>query len=378
MRILVDCRVLTRGTRSGIPIYAEETISRLIKSPHHTFTLLTTGVKQNQLPAEWLSHANVSHVTTHIPNKALDIAMRVTGHPQWDIKTKTDVAFTPHFNQLPLAHAPRILTCHDISFYHFPQYYAPKERFWHWLQNWKKQLVTAKQIIAVSEYTRQDIIRTLGIPAEKVHRIYPGISTSFKNLTENDPLLRDFLFKYNLERPYILSFGGFASRKNLEVLVRAFEKLIRNPQFADFELVLAGNIGNINHALQRLITHRATSRRIRSIANIPDNERVFLYNGAKLFVFPSFFEGFGFPPLEAQACGVPVIASNRTSLPEILGKGALYINPWSIDETAQCMEEVLSSPRLQQQLRMQGSTNSAHFSWDVSVKDTLSLIEKTI
>jgi glycosyltransferase involved in cell wall biosynthesis len=165
--------------------------------------------------------------------------------------------------------------------------------------------------------------------------------------------------------------GTLEPRKNTGALVRAFDILKQDPVFRDLQLVIAGRPGWLYDDILRQIHNSPFREDIRFLGRVRTSDRVLLYNAASLFVYPSFFEGFGFPPLEAQACGIPVIASNRTSLPEILGDSAVLIDPWRIDELASAMREVLESPSASKKLVQLGLRNAERFDWEEAAKKTL-------
>lgn len=376
MRILLDARTISTTPYSGIPLYAHELFSRILKDRKNTYLLLSTGLSQNKIPKSWLGD-NVSVLRWKTPNKILELSLAIFNRPNFSSGLDLDLVFSPHLNIFPVSKAPRVLTCHDISFFHHPSHYGFAQNFWHFRQRWLNQLRQAKKIIAVSEYTKNDLVRSLGLSDEKISVVYPGISGKFKKLDAFDPRLEKFRQKYGLLRPFVLFLGSLSQRKNLKLLLSAFSLAKKDGRFSDYELVLAGGLSPFAKQIFRLAKSNEQAKSIRFFANFPESEKLFLYNCASLFVFPSFFEGFGFPPLEAQACGTPVVATRRTSLVETLGSSAILTDPWKSGELAQIMLELSLDEKRKKELSRLGLINAARFSWDKCAKDTLLLLEET-
>lgn len=375
MNILADIRLLSRGGSSGIEEYTQELFRALLKMDRENkYAYFYNGLRKAALPAFLKNTGEV--IDWHIPNKVLDLGARILNEPKLERLLDFDLVFSPHFTILSSSR-PRVITFHDLSFVHHPDFFSRRNTVWHWLQNYKEQAAQAEKIIAVSKFTKSDLVRHLGIAPEKITPIYSGISAAFRALPRGSDALQRFLFAHNLHKPYILFMGTLEPRKNINALTRAFELLKEDPAFRDMELVIAGRPGWLYHDILKTIHRSPVREDIRLLGRIYGSDRVFLYNAASLFVYPSFFEGFGFPPLEAQMCGVPVIASNRTSLPEILGNSAALIDPWRIGELADTMKEVLMTPRVAKKLVQLGLTNAARFNWEKTARETLDVFNES-
>ncbi len=378
MKIILDARVLGHGTASGISGYTYNLYNHLLtNSPEHEFVLYYSGLRKRELPSAWLSLPNVSIRQINTPNKLLDLSMRTIGLPMIERKTKADIIFSPHFNILTTEHTPRVITIHDISFIHRSDFFSPRQMFWHWLQNYREQIHRAKHIITVSEFTKNDLVQTLHIAPEKISVVYSGIDPSLRKLDTNNHELISFQKKYELTAPYLLYLGAFEPRKNIDSLIQAFAILKKNPDFADYKLVLVGKPGW--HANKLVKQAHATKYKndILFLTNITDHERIFVYNGARVFIYPSFFEGFGFPPIEAQACGVPVIYGDRAALPEIISSSGIAIDPWKVSRLAQTIIKLDTTRELRDQLIQSGLTNCKRFNWNTAAKQTLNIIAET-
>ncbi len=377
MKILIDIRVLGRGTQSGIPLFTRELIDRLITKRDDSFELFYPGRKKAGLPAAWAKTSGVSVLDWRIPNKVLDIGYRLFNKPDISDRAAADVILSPHFNSLNPGKLPRVLVVHDLSFIRHPNFFSFRQRFWHWLQDWRRQMTTANHLIAVSEYTKADLMESLSIPEKKISVVYPGISERFRQLDPHDTALLRFQKIHEIRTPYFLYFGAIEQRKNITQLIAAFELLRTNPRFKGYRLVIAGTPGKGAHAIERAIRQTRSQDVISIISRITDEERIFLYNGAVAFICTSFFEGFGFPALEAQACGTPVIASDRTSFPETLGKSAILVDPWKTAQLAQALTAVAADEATRLRLLSAGLANAARFNWNRTADQVHEILKKT-
>lgn len=382
MNILIDIRLLARSGTTGIPGYTRDLIQTFLREfPEHHYTLFYNGLSAEPLPADWLEHPNVSVVQKHLPNRLLDLSFRLFNAPrleQFAPRQKPEILFSPHFNLLPHTETPRVITFHDLSFLHYPQFFSTEQKIWHRLQRYAKQAQAAKRIIAVSEFTKNDLSSFLSIPSEKISVIYPGISPTFEHIAAADGRLKAFRIEQKLNKPFILYLGSLEPRKNLPLLIRAFDIFHSDTRFQDYELVLAGRDGFQSSQLHRLADTLPSRNAIRFLGPIKDDERVLLYNCARSFVFPSWFEGFGFPPLEAQACGVPVLSSNRTSLAETLAASAILFDPWNISVLADALKAIESDNKLRENIISAGFENSKRFSWTTAAYKTLESFKQAL
>lgn len=376
MRILIDVRVLSRGGFSGIEYYTRSIINNLLRfKREHCYILFYNGLKKAALPHEWIADPLITLHSPRIPNKIFDCAQYIFHRPRIERHSNPDIVISPHINNLTV-HVPRILAVHDLSFIHHPYFFSLRHRVWHRMQNIKRQLLSADRVIADSDFTKSDIIRTFNIPEEKVMRIYPGITLPQNGQTPERSSA--FFNTHSIRKPYVLYIGTIEPRKNVYSIIKAFEIVKRNKQWRDLQLVLAGSMGWLYGDV--LQAHRKSSfyDSIRIVGSISEKQKSFLYEHAEVFVYPSFFEGFGFPPLEAQSYGVPVIASNRASLPEVLHSSALLIDPWRIGECAEALEAVLNNEMFKMKLRKAGLENVKRFSWEKTTKEIMKIVEYRI
>ncbi len=387
MHIFIDVRLLGRGAQSGIEEYTFQAVDHLLHAGgEHRFTLFYSGVRKKPLPApwrsftgpkEWTRRTNVRVIDWRVPNRILDALAHLFKWPDIPARVGADIVFSPHFNILA-TRVPRVITFHDLSFLRYPRFFSARQRLWHWMQRYRAQAAGAAAIVVNSQFSASDVHGLLGVPREKIHLIYPGINPLFKPIAPNDAQLAQFKDRHRIAFPYLLALGTIEPRKNIPLVVRAFTALKRDPRHASLRLIIAGRRGWLYGESERAIARSpARDHIIRWGAVDPDDRRL-LYTGSSAFVYPSFFEGFGFPPLEAQACGAPVVVSDRTSLPEVVGASALRVSPWSVDELAGAIERILTDNRARDALIAAGYQNVKRFSWETNAQELLTLFHATL
>lgn len=250
-----------------------------------------------------------------------------------------------------------------------------------------KSIRKADIIITLSKNSRRDIVRLLPVAEGKVEVIYLAADSNFVPLKEKEQLI-EIRRKYSIKHEFILYVGGFGYNKNINRLIRAFHQflLISNHKW---QLILTGKSPNEKIANSGDVTRHEGVTEIKNLIHslglvnevvftgfVPDEDLPALYSAASLFVFPSLYEGFGLPPLEAMACGTPVIASNTSSLPEVIGDAGILVNPLSIKEMTEAMTSVLSSDTLQRGLSQKGLERAKRFSWEKTARETLTVYQK--
>ncbi len=374
-QITIDARLLGRGTHSGIQEYATNIIEGIIAAaPDDQLKIFYNGLNLNNSPNSWQTRKNVQVVNWHIPNKILNASFAIFNKPKIDTVLKTSVFFSPHMDLVALGNTPHIMTFHDLSFLHHPNFFPAKLRWWHTMQHYKKSAAKAAQIIAVSEFTKNDLINLLGLNPKKISVVYSGIGKQFKKLDTRDPQLIHFKNNHALNFSFVLYLGTLEPRKNIPALIRAWHILKQNNNFSDLRLVIAGAPGWLYKDIMLEARKTKFSNQVIFWGPVKTEERVLLYNLSSVFVYPSFFEGFGLPPLEAQACGVPVVAADRTSLPEMLQNSALLIDPWRVSDLADKLYECLANNKLRKQLVTAGLQNAQRFSWQDATDKTLKIL----
>lgn len=261
-----------------------------------------------------------------------------------------------------------IITVHDIAYFRYPINSLQKALSKLLYRGFKN----SNFLISISNSTKNDLIKYFKISEEKIRVIYHGIDKAFKPLDQLD--IEGIYTKYHLEKDcrYILHMGSNAPRKNIPTLIKAFYKLVIKAGMKNVKLL---KINNMDHGLIRKLN---IEKYVRIIDHIPEEDLQKFYNLADLFVFPSLFEGFGFPPLEAMACGTPVITSNTSSLPEVVGNAGIMLQPNDIDGFAGAMYEVLMNENLRNDMIEKGLEQAKKFNWKKCARDTLEVYEKAI
>jgi glycosyltransferase involved in cell wall biosynthesis len=386
MRIAIDIRGLARDRQSGVGEYTMELLRALFKvGAEHDYVLLSTGTELARRHVldnlerlgvdDFRSHVRHKHI--HEPNKKLNLGIFTRQSPHLDELAKVgtdkcDLFFFPNLNFIATNSTPSVVTVHDLSWRLFPHFFTAKDRAWHQAVRPSKTLSQAKAVIVPSESSKQDLIRVLKIDQHKIHVIPHGID---HNIWQPKPVPQDHGLRshYKLPKRYLLYLGTIEPRKNIQALLDAFEQVrATNPEL---QLVLAGGPGwKSTDILERI----KNTKGVQYLGYVPAEHRPVLYRGAQAFIFPSIYEGFGLPVLEAMACGTPVITSHTSSLPEITADAAMLINPHNANDLSAAINELLASTELSTRLSEAGLTQAANFDWTKAAQTTLKVFQSTI
>jgi len=255
---------------------------------------------------------------------------------------------------------PTVVTVHDLYFRRFPAAAHPR-RLRHLNTYFQKRLRWARRVIVVSEFVKSEVIEELQLPPDKVDVVYPGVGGRFRPRQLEEVLA--FKKAADLPERYILYVGAIEPRKNLPLLLQAFHRA-RASLPSDIRLVLAGPLGWQHEEVFRMREKLDLKSRVLLPGYTPEEKLPLLYGGAEIFVYPSLYEGFGFPPLEAMACGTPVIASLAGALPEVIGDAGLLVSPVDEEGWANAMQEVVGSKGLKAALQEKGFSQARLFSWE--------------
>jgi glycosyltransferase involved in cell wall biosynthesis len=265
---------------------------------------------------------------------------------------------------------PVVLTIHDVLAWRSPDLFTRANALQHRFVV-RPALERAARIVTGSDFTRRELMELFDLADERIAVTPWGLHDRFRP-TEPDPEWLEH--RFGVAQPYVLTVATLEPRKNLGALLRAFERLRAN--FPTHTLVVAGGVGwKVGGLLAEL---DQASERLVHTGYVTDAELVRLYGGAACFVYPSLYEGFGFPPLEAMACGTPVVTSDGTSLPEVVGDAALLVEPTDIDALATAIEDVLSSPQRAEDLRQRGLARARHFTWDACAAATVEVYREAV
>jgi glycosyltransferase involved in cell wall biosynthesis len=264
-----------------------------------------------------------------------------------------------------------VLTLHDLIFQFFPEYHLPLNR-WFLVNAMPHFLRRADAIIAVSECTKRDAIATYQLPAEKITVIYEGVNPRLKPERDAEKIAAART-RFAHDEPFLFFVSTIEPRKNIIALVDAL-RVLRGRGYPH-RLLIAGRPGWLYQATFEHVKKAGMEAFVDFLDYVPDEDLPALFAACDAFVFPSLYEGFGLPPLEAMACGAPVVASNTSSLPEILGDAALLINPRDVGAIADAVERVITNTALRDELRVKGFAQAAKYSWERAARETLGVYE---
>lgn len=299
--------------------------------------------------------------------------------PQACLEQKVDVAHVPYFAAPFQAHASTVVTVHDLIPLILPAYRGSI------LVRWYTRLVAAgarraRAVITDSLSSKRDITTLLEIPAARVHVVHLAANEIFRPVRDAQALAA-MRQKYDLEGEYVLYLGGFDHRKNLKMLLLAFAALVDDSSLKA-RLVIAGPLPGRESSFfpdPRAMAERWDLKdRVSFIGWVPDEDKPALYSEATLFVFPSLYEGFGLPPLEAMSCGTAVITSNRGSLPEVVGDGAMLVDPQDADDLARAMNALLRDEVQRKELSAKGLERARVFSWKKTATQTMEIYKSAV
>jgi len=326
----------------------------------------------------YVSSTNSHHFSELGPNfnfvssyshRPLRILWEQTGLPRDLSHRKIDVFHGPAFVSPWVKVCPQVTTIFDMTWFLFPEKHTFVKR--HYFKTMIPRSVRQSDvIIAISESVKKDIVRILDVPPEKVEVTYLGKEESFKPVRSAERLGR-VRAKYGLTGKAVLFVGVVEPRKNLVRLIQAFTRL--KALHGDYRLVIAGGFGWDYKEVLKAARESGIRERVLFTGFIPDEDLPELYNAAEVFVYPSLYEGFGLPVLEAMACGIPVITSNVSSMPEVAGDAGILVDPRSTADLAQALDRVLADSTLRKQMREKGLERSRLFSWEKTARQTLEI-----
>jgi glycosyltransferase involved in cell wall biosynthesis len=277
----------------------------------------------------------------------------------------------------PFSPCPIVATIHDLAFEHLPETFTRRSRM-QLRQTVRRTARRAARVLALSEFSRRDIIETYGVDPKRVDVTPLAAPPHFAPVT-NETELKRIRKYYGIDADYILSLGSIQPRKNLIRLIEAYSCLRRlRPESKLPRLVLAGGRGWLDREIFRAAERNDFGKDILFIGYVPEQDLPALYSGAVCFVYPSYFEGFGLPVIEAMQCGVPVIAGNRTSLPEVTGRAGLLFDPFDTRALSEAMTRVIDDSDYRSQLRAQGLKRANDFNWKTTAQLTLQAYERAI
>ncbi len=360
MKIGIDIsQIVYEGT--GTATLTKNLVAKILKIDHKNEYILFGGsLRKKETLDKFVKDSGRALLArmTILPPTMLDVLWnQLHIFPIETLTGELDIYHTSDWTQAP-SRAKILAPVYDMVIYKYPQFSHPsivavqKRRL-----TWVKKEATA--IAAISQSTKKDMIEILGIPEEKIHVVYPAVSADFSRNVK----------KHNNERPYLLAVGTREPRKNLDRLVEAFNKL----NLKDLDLIIAGKYGWGRENLKFARPGRAGEiKNLKLLNYVPQEKLASLYAGAEAFIYPSLYEGFGIPILEAMAVGCPVVASNTSSLLEAGGNAAVYADPQNIDDIAEKIKYALNHKKI---LSQKSPLQAQKFSWDKSARETIKIYE---
>ena len=375
MKIGIDARALQASYKfGGIGVSSHALVRSLIaESRDHEYTLFfTRGAEWGRMPPR--GSYRLRMIRRPFPgstfSRAADLADLVLG-PAEVMGSGVDILHTLMlYKQAWWYPCPSVVTIHDMIPLVYPEQYMKRG----WAHRWLYKCAQKRDhVITISEYSKNDIHRLLGIPLERISVTYIAADELFRPVA--DPAQVEAVSRrYGISRSYFLYVGGFVysdPRKNLDALFEAFREVAGD---GDFDLVLAGKKGEFAAALRRRIDRLGLSDRVIFTGFVEDEDLPALLSGALAFIFPSRYEGFGLPVLEAMACGAPTVAFRATSVPEVAGEdGALLVPPDDPRAIVQALREMIERPDLRAELSQRGMARARSFSWDRTARETLAI-----
>jgi len=371
LRIAIDAHSVGTGL-GGNESYAANLIEALAQIDQtNLYTLYVTRKEAvDRFTNRW-PNFSVRRTVPHTPLVRIPLVLSA------ELRRQPVDVLHVQFTAPPLSPCPVVVSIHDLSFEHLPDTFKWKSR------NQLKATVrrsarAAARVIALSEHARRDIVETYAIAPEVIRAIPLAASDHFRPVTDEGELQR-VRHTYGIEGEYILSVGAIQPRKNLGRLLAAYDRLRwTTPKVNLPTLVLAGKCAWLYEETLRTIKELQLTESVVLTGYVPEKDLPALYSGAICFVYPSYFEGFGLPPLEAMKCGAPVITGDRTSLPEVVGDAGLMVDPFDVDALAAAIKRVISDSTLRAELTGKGIARAKLFDWNETARQTLTVYQEAV
>lgn len=378
MKIGFDASRITTPQRTGTENYSFYLAQALAKVDQQNDYMLYFREKPDLKTLEEITHKNPKFQTKIIPWPRLwtqgGLALECLRYP-------LDLLFVPA-HTLPVIRRlslRSVVTIHDLGFEYLPEFHQfPQKLYLDKATKFAARYAT--YLIAVSEATKQDLIRRFDVPAGKIAVVYEGVDKARFQVPDIDSRVSRVRKSYGIAGEYVLFVGTIQPRKNLRRLIEAFARVFsRRRGFGDIKLVIAGRPGWMFEGIYSAPRDFGVAGSVKFLGHVSDEELVALYRGAKCFVLPSLYEGFGLPVLEAMTAGVPVVTSGTSSLPEVGGDAAVYVNPNDVESIAAGMIKVIDGgDAFRSSVISRGYFQAEKFSWENCAVETLRVFERVI
>ncbi|HZL95830.1 MAG TPA: glycosyltransferase family 1 protein [Vicinamibacterales bacterium] len=359
MRVAIDTR---KVHDFGIGTYIRNLLRQLARIDRETEYVLLCREADLGIAAQL--GPNFRTICEPSPNYSL----REQIHIPWVLRReRPDVYHAPHYVLPPAVFCRSVVTIHDCIHLMFPQYLPNRAAYAYARASMWAAARRSDRILTVSEASKRDILHFFNVKPEKIVVVYNAIDEHFSAAPSEEQVAR-IRERYQLDHKFVLYVGNIKPHKNLVRLIEAFSQLRRTHD--DLKLLIIGDEISKLPALRRAVHRHKLHKFVRFLGYLKDDTLTVLYRLASVFVFPSLYEGFGLPPLEAMASGTPVVTSNVSSLPEVTGDAAVLVDPYDVDSISDGMRRILDDPRLAEELRIKGLKRAREFSWERSVEKT--------
>lgn len=376
MKVGINLLALVPSANGGVEVYVRNLL-RGLKEDHsdNQYYLFTNGASEDSFEI-CDPRFHTIRVAVRGDRRPSRVLWEQVYLPLAAKRIRLDLLHSPSYTWPVLCDVPGVVTIHDMLYAVYPEYVAqPKLTFWRLLVPWSAR--KCRRIITVSESSKRDIVRYLNVPGEKVVVTPEALDGRFQRLAREARRVRDVTAQYNLRHPYILNVGGCAAHKNAGVLIRALRQVRSLPGAERLGLAIVGKDNGARANLERLSESLGLRSAVTFTGYVSDDELADLYNGAVLYASPSYFEGFGLTVLEAMASGIPVMVSNRGSLPEIVGEAALVVDPDRQEDVVLGLERLIQDVRLRAKLVQRARTRLVSYSWRQATRLTLKAYQET-
>jgi len=366
IRIGLDAQLLARDRKTGSEVYISTILEKMLKIDENIVYVAFSS--SNTIDS--LYYTKNKFMRKH----ATDSRDILLDSESIDVFHRPIQCFSVYDLLILLKAKRSVITILDLILYHYPSYFNSRQEALQYKRLLELSTQVADRVIAISEHGKKDIIQNLGIPESKVDVTYLGVETNKFKKIDNEDELNEFKKKYCIKKDYILYIGTDFPHKNHKNLILAFKKIIKDKD--DIDLVLAGPSTSMERRINIEAAIYDIKDRVIFLDYVDDNDIVYLYNSAALFVYPSLYEGFGLPLLEAMACGVPIVASNGTSIPEVVGDAAVLVDGRNVEALCEGMYKVLTDEALRTRLVENGLKQIKKFQWQETAKKTMNTYEK--
>lgn len=373
MRIAIDAHSV--GTKlGGNESYAVNLIEALAQIDEvNDYTLfVTTAEAHDRFHQRW-PNFKVRSTLPHTPLIRIPLTLSA------ELRKRPVDVLHVQFTAPPFCPCPVVVSIHDLSFEHLPETFHRRSRM-QLRMTVRSSARRAAKILTLSDHTRRDIIATYGVEPSRITAIPLAAPGHFYPVEDTRELQR-VRHTYGIDGQYILSVGSIQPRKNLARLVQAYARIRaslrdKHAETKSPKLVLVGKQGWLYDETMRALEETKVANSVILTGYVPEADLPALYSGAICFVYPSYFEGFGLPPLEAMKCGAPVIVGDQTSLPEVVGDAGLIVDPFDVSSIAEAIEKLINDSVLRQELSVKGRKRAETFDWKKTAQQTLEIYQQ--